>query len=90
MVNSQAVKAICKDARNINDLRNQYMHCGLLRERKDGKDDKKAVPDRMLDQIKKLIDNLSYEKLEGYFEQLGDGSTAEPVSLPQGELHGEH
>lgn len=85
MVNSQAVKAICKDARNINDLRNQYMHCGLLRERKDGKDDKKAVPDRMLDQIKKLIDNLSYEKLEGYFEQLGDGSTADQVTSPAGE-----
>ena len=78
---SPAVVAIGKDVSDMTELRNQYMHCALSK--------KKNEPEGLIAKIENLVEKLSYERLEGYFEQQGNESTADPATLPAGGIHGE-
>lgn len=78
---SPAVMAIGKDVSDMTELRNQYMHCALSK--------KKNAPEGLIAKIEKLVEKLSYERLEGYFEQQGNESTADPATLPAGGINGE-
>lgn len=60
MYESPAVRALAEDFSIITELRNQYSHCGMLK-------DAKFTPDKMLNSIGKLAERISYESLEEVF-----------------------
>ena len=62
MLGSPAVRAISGRTSRITELRNQYMHCGLLRKTK-------FSPDNMLKSIESLVHEVSYESLEDAFRK---------------------
>jgi len=61
MYDSPAVRAIAGDFAKITDCRNQYNHCGML------KNSNIKKPKDMLERIKELVGRISYESLEEAF-----------------------
>lgn len=64
MLESPAVRDIAAEVCKITELRNQYMHCGLLRK-------VKFDSDVILNSIEKLVDEIGYEQLEEKFRKEG-------------------
>lgn len=60
MYESPAVRAVADDFSRITELRNQYRHCGMLKDAKFG-------PGKMLKDIEELAGRISYESLEEAF-----------------------
>lgn len=67
---SPAVRAIAADFSVMQDVRNQYMHCGLL-------DTTQDKPDKLLKKIDRLMQVFSYEKLEEAFSKEGSSEELE-------------